>query len=356
MMNLRHWQRAPRSRCRITNCFLAEEGPISELYRQSGDKPIHLSVRQRSPWIVWRDLGAILQTQPFDIVHIFGLRANLLGRLAARLYSEAKVVTGQRNIDSWRKPWHVWADRLTSRWVALYISNSLAGAERLKTVERIPENKIVTIHNGLDVEPFAEAEAGHIRPGLGIGPDALVVVSVANLRESKAQDVLIDATGIVHDRGIPFHLLLVGDGERSALLRTMAQRAGLDRWVHFLGRRTDVPAILADSDIKVLSSRWEGLPGAVMEAMAARLPVIGTNVGGVPELIRNGKTGILVPPEDAEALAVALVELLTDRSLRREMGRAGHQRIVDEFRLDLKVAQLEAVYLRLASGQTPSIG
>ena len=350
LMNLRHRQRMPASRFRIITCFLDEDGPISELYRQWGDEPIHLCSHERPVWAVWRDLEGILKAQPFDIVHIFGLRANLLGRWAARLYADAKVITGQRNIDSWRKPWHIWADRFTSRWVDLYITNSLAAKKRLEEVERIPSHKILTIHNGLDVGSFVDVPRGIIRPALGISPDELVVTAVANLREQKAHEVLLRACRQVRDQGIAFHLLLVGEGPRHRQLRKLAGELGLGDWVHFLGQRNDVPAILADSDVKVLSSRWEGLPGAIMEAMASKLPVVATKVGGVPELIVHGHNGLLVESEDPGAFAQALRVILADGALRKQMGQAGYERIIADFQLDDKVAELENVYDQLARG------
>jgi glycosyltransferase involved in cell wall biosynthesis len=351
LMNLHHCRRIAHRRYRITNCFLDEEGPVSVLYRQSGDEPIHLCSHERPVWAVWRDLKGILQAQPFDIVHIFGLRANLLGRLAARLHADARVITGQRNIDSWRKPWHIWADRFTSRWVDLYITNSLAAKERLEEVERIPPHKILTIHNGLDVGSFADVPRGTIRPALGIAPDELVATAVANLREQKAHEVLLRACRRVHDQGIAFHLLLVGEGPRRRHLGELAGELELGDWVHFLGQRNDVPAILADSDVKVLSSRWEGLPGAIMEAMASKLPVVATKVGGVPELLEHGHNSFLVESEDPGAFAQALRLILTDGPLRKQMGQAGYERIIADFQLDDKVAELGNVYDQLARGR-----
>lgn len=348
MMLFNHWRHISNPELCVTNCFLYEPGPISELYHQLGTDPVHLFFRKRSMRTVWQSLRDVLCSLPFDIVHIFGLKANLIGRLASHLYTNARVVTGQRSVDDWRKPWHVWADRLTSRWVDLYICNSLAGMTRLQTRERIPPHKTITIHNGLDVKPFDEAPVGVIRRELRISSHAPVMTTVGNLREPKAHDVLIEACRLVRKQGFDFHLLLVGDGKMRPMLERLVTEAALSQQVHFLGRRLDIPAILADSDLKVLSSRWEGLPGAIMEAMAARLPVVATDVGGIPELVKHGHTGLLCRPGDPMSLASGIIQLLGDSRLRRQMGAAGYEQIVSQFRLEDKAAQWTAVYRTLA--------
>jgi glycosyltransferase involved in cell wall biosynthesis len=347
-MNFRTWCGLHHQQVQI--CFLDEPGPISDLYRAAGCQPVHLCYHQRPLSHIWRDLSQLLISQSPHIIHIFGTRANLLGRIAARRYSQASIICGQRSVGSsnW---WPRYVEKGASRWVDLYIANSQAGARWLSDQAHVPAAKIRAIHSGLDAAPFMQAAPRQIRPLLTIPPHIPIIVSVGNLRKVKDQQTLIHAAHLLHQQGSNFHLLLVGDGQRRAALEQLSRDLHLADYITFMGRRADVSAILADADIKVLSSRSEGLPAAIMEAMAARLPVVATAVGGVPELVQDGITGLLVPPDDAPALADALAILLANPSLRQQYGRAGQQRILTHFNLADKVAELEKTYRQLVDSR-----
>ncbi|MCL4263428.1 MAG: glycosyltransferase [Anaerolineae bacterium] len=348
MMNFRTWCGLKQRQIQAQVCFLDEPGPVSDLYRAAGCEPVHLCYHQRPLTHIWRDLHHLLTTQPPHIIQIFGTRANLLGRIAARRYTQAAVICGQRSVGSgsW---WPRYVERAASRWVDLYIANSHAGARWLAEQAHVPPAKIRAIHSGLDAAPFMQAAKGQIRPSLPISPSTPLIVSVGNLRKVKDQQTLIHAAHQLRQQGHPFHLLLVGDGQQRATLEQLTGNLNMAEHITFMGRRADVSDILADSDIKVLSSRSEGLPAAIMEAMAAGLPVVATAVGGVPELVQDGLTGLLVPPDDASALADALAVLLNDLSLRQQYGRAGQQRLLTHFALPDKVAELEHTYGQLVN-------
>ncbi len=350
IMNFRTWCGLNRQRVQVQICFLDEPGPVSDLYRAAGCEPLHLCFHQRPLRHIWRDLHQLLTTHSPHIIQIFGTRANLLGRVAARRYSQAVVICGQRSVGSgsW---WPRYVERATSRWVDFYIANSHAGARWLAQQAHVPPAKIRAIHSGLDAAPFMQAAKGQIRPSLPIPRDIPLIVSVGNLRKVKDQQTLIHAAHRLQQQGHTFHLLLVGDGQRRAALEQLTRDLNLADHITFMGRRADVSDILVDSDIKVLSSRSEGLPAAIMEAMAVGLPVVATAVGGVPELVQDGLTGLLVPPDDVPALADALATLLTNSSLRQQYGRAAQQRLLTHFALPDKVAELEHTYRRLVESE-----
>lgn len=349
LMNFRLWQKLDRRRFQVDVCFLDEPGVVSAMYQAVGYQPTHLLVARRPFRQVWRDMRRIMQAQPYAVIYLFGLRVNLLGRLAGHFYTQARLVTGQRSVDGWRHPWHNWLDRWTSRWVSLYIANCRAVESWLYTSVGIPRAKIVTVYSGLDSVPFQRAARGQVRAELGLAPEALVVTCVANLRPVKNHALLLEAIARL-PANQPVHLLAVGDGPLRAELIARAQRLGLSERVHWLGSRQDIPAILADTDIKALTSDWEGLPGALLEAMAAGCPVVATRVGGAPELVLEGETGLLTPPGDVEALTAALSQLVGDPALRRRLGQAGQRRAHEQFDLTQQVARLEEQLMAVALG------
>ena len=344
MMNFRTWQQLDRSRFAVQLCFLDGEGVMSHFYRQMGHEPIHFNFQEQSVGAVMGGLRRLLRSRPVHIVHIFGLRANLLARPVAHFSSSAKIITGQRSVDLWRRPWHNWADRLTGRWVDLYLANCQAVNQWLQQVVKVPAGKTLTLHSGLDPTPFMAARPGQIRPLLGITTQEKVIVCVANLRPVKNHPLLLQALHQLHQRQLPCHLLLVGEGPQHPHLEQLTRQLGLTAYVHFLGYRADIPALLADSDVAVLASHWEGLPGSVMEAMAAGRPIVATAVGGLPELVLDGVNGFLVPPNDPATFTHRLAQLLVDETLGAKMGVSGREYMLQNFRIATKVQKLEQIY------------
>lgn len=364
LMTFSMLSRLDRTRFDVTVCFMAKPGPVGEMYRRKRIEVRHLrSEGQPTRPAIWQ-LWRLLTTRRFDIIEIYGLRLNIAGRLLGRLSGHRRIVATQRSIDDWRRWWHVWLDRVTSRWVALYIANSQAAADRLASRERIPEQRIMVIQNGIDPAPYGRAESGRVRAELSTTRDAIVLTCVANYREAKGHHVLVDAVARLVAVHPNVRLWLAGgdadlSDKASAYSRASVEdhvaRAGLRQHVVFLGIRQDIPEILADSDIFVLSSLWEGMPGSILEAMAARLPVAASAVGGIPEMVVQNETGYLVPPGDAASLADALERLVEDRAGRLAMGLKGFERVGRNFSIEEKVRELEAVYASLAGSGRPVV-
>jgi glycosyltransferase involved in cell wall biosynthesis len=201
------------------------------------------------------------------------------------------------------------------------------------------------IPNGVPTDEYAPDPdtRAQWRQAHGIEPHATVLVHVGRFAPPKNHALLIEAFAQVRSDA-PLYLLLVGGGELENAVREQVAGLGLQGRVRFLGVRADVADILRASDMFVLSSRWEGNPLSVMEAMAAGLPVVSTGVGGVPELVREGETGLLVPSEDAGALAQALQALVDDAARRRAMGAAARQHAVAHFDIRHTVRGYEQLY------------
>jgi glycosyltransferase involved in cell wall biosynthesis len=222
----------------------------------------------------------------------------------------------------------------------------------------VPAWKVMVVPNGIDLLRF-EVKALRVgrRETLGIPLEAPVVGTVGRLTEIKRQDLLIRAFGLMLDRAPDAHLLIVGDGPLGGELRRLADSLDLGDRVHFAGYEPHPEVYLAEMDVFALSSRSEGMPLAVLEAWAAGLPVVATHVGGLPELIQDGQTGILVDTDDEAPLAEALVGLIADPSRARQLGDNGRRRVEADYSLGQMSQAYQRIYLDLAcAGQEGPAG
>ncbi|KYF96441.1 glycosyltransferase [Sorangium cellulosum] len=221
---------------------------------------------------------------------------------------------------------------------------------------------ISVIHNGIDITP-ARRTREEVRAELGFGADpppaqspepagpsggVFVGIMPAAFHPVKAHDVLLRALARLRDRGVAVTVLIVGDGDERDRIHGLARELAIHgKEARFLGFRKDVPDLLLAADFFVLPSRDEGLPLAVLEAMARSLPVVVTPVGGVPEVVRSEEHGLLVPVDDPDALAAAIERLARDPALRRRLGEAGHARVRDDFSFEKMTRKYEQLYLGL---------
>lgn len=218
-------------------------------------------------------------------------------------------------------------------------------AEFLAKTVRIPRRKLQVIRNGVDVRRFANAAAD--RQSLGLRGDGTVIGVVARLHPVKGHSVLLHAFVGVKRQFPEASLLIVGDGEERAGLGVLAKELGIDDSVVFLGSRRDIPELLAAMDITVLPSLEEGLPLSLLEAMAAAKPIVATDVGAVPTVIRHNQTGLLVPPRDPEAITQALTRMLSDTELQRTLSAAAQGLAVDQYSLDRTAEAYGRIYASL---------
>ena len=270
-------------------------------------------------------LTALLRSQRPAILQSFLFHANLLGRLAARRAGVSHVVSGLR-VAQRRQRWHLWLDRLTQAKVDRYVCVSQAVADFAHREARLPAEKLVVIPNGIDPGCYPAALPADLT-AMGVPAGARVVVCVGRLSPQKGHAWLLESAPRWLGNLPDCHLLLVGDGPDRAGLERLVREAGLQRQVHFAGFRVDVPGILVASTVFVLPSLWEGMPNAVLEAMASRLPVVATDVEGVGELLGPLAGEQVVPRGDGSALAARLEAILRDRSLARSLGEQNRARV-----------------------------
>jgi len=198
----------------------------------------------------------------------------------------------------------------------------------LDTMRGIPEQKISIICNCVDVHRYKEGfDRDEIREQLGFEPHHQVGVVVATFKRQKGHQFLIDAAARLNSKFPDFHILFVGDGELREQLKNQVKDLHLENRIHFLGTRKDVPAILSASDLFILPSLWEGLPMALIEAMASELPVVATDVSGTKQVMVDGTTGVLVQPGDSAQLVSAIERVLSNPSAAKAMGEASRKRV-----------------------------
>ena len=337
-------------------CFLSSRGPISEYFEKSGIRVTHLELKSLPQKLFAAPMRLYhhLRKNRYDILQLYGLRANVLGRIVGRWAGCENIVGGLRSLypsDS-QSVWTLWLDRLTLPLARCYISNSRAAVDFLVS-KGYPREKFKVIHNGIELERFQQAsDPSFLKDRYGVSHrDCPVITCVANLRAVKGHEYLIRALQELKRAKKEFICLLVGDGVLRGELEQLANDLGLREDLLFLGHqgREQIPGILASTDIFVLPSLWEGMPGAAMEAMAQGVPVVATDIGGTPEVVLDGITGYVVPIKDSAALAQKIGHLLEDAELRKEMGQNGRKRIEEEFSLRKMTEQYEAIYQELVT-------
>jgi glycosyltransferase involved in cell wall biosynthesis len=299
-------------------------------------------------------LAGILRRESFDVVNAYGFKSSFVARFLVRALAPRSVfVSGVRGLhlseleqlDSPKARLVLRLERLTSGLVHVYDANS-RGALELLAEAGIDRGRLCYIPNGLDVArwtPNSDRRA----------ESTPLVLCVARFVPRKRHQDLLRAVAILRDRGVPVRLELIGDGPTLPHMRRLVGELQLHEIVRFAGARSSdqVREAMRGADIFCLSSRWEGMAGSVMEAMACGLAVVGTDVNGIAELVEHGRTGYLVPPERPDLFADALRRLATDPVEAATLGAAGRQRICREFGVESMVAAKERLFVKLAAGR-----
>lgn len=285
-----------------------------------------------------RSMTSYLRRYRPAILHTHNPTPHQYGALAAVAAGIPVVVHTKHGRNQLLTAKGLWLERIAGRLTNTVVPVSEDAAEVAHTIERVPANRIQVIRNGIAVgaAPSEPSDAARWR-----------AVHVARLNGVKDQVTLLRAVRLVIDREPRFEMDIVGDGEERLALERLASDLGIADRVHFHGFQDDVRSYLEQAGQFVLSSVSEGIALTLLEAMAAGLPVVATNVGGNREVVVQGKTGLLVPPRDPQAMADAMLSLMADPTKARSLGRAGRERVARDFSLEATVQAYEALYLRL---------
>jgi len=328
----------------ITVSFAVDDGPLRQMFADRGVETHRVPKRARGvdPTLPFR-LAAFFSRQRPDLIHTHSVLPLVYSAWPARLQGLALVHT-KHGLD--RKGARAqWLGRRAASLVDVFVAVSKTTAEQARRNHECSPGKLCVVPNGIALDQFSpdpESRAA-VRSELGIGQDAVVIGTVGRCHSDKNHGLLVRAAAPLLSDGV--RLVLIGDGEELEGLRRQVSDLPGSRFVHLLGRRMDVPRLLTAFDVFAMSSRTEGLPLVVAEAMAASLPVVSTAVGGIPEVVVEGETGFLVSDGDEDALRRRLRELVDDLPRAREMGRRGRELSV-KLSDQRMLAGYQEVYLR----------
>lgn len=329
----------------VTVWTIAEPGPLAE------DLDDHVTVRsldathKADVTVPVRFLLTLRKEQP-DILQSFLFFDNTLATLAGVASPETTVITGVRSVPNDPNQIRSLVRRGTTRLADHIVSNSAAGVEFITSYGADPA-KVSVIRNGRDLTVYQNGTAPQdLYDSIGVSPEAPIVGTVGRLITRKGHHDLLEAWPVVLDTHPDAELLLVGDGPERDALAAHAARLGIADSVHFLGTRDDVPALLDALDVFAFPSHFEGLPGAVLEAMAAGLPIVATPVDGTLELLSDGDSGVFVPVQSPSALGRELTELLGDEARARALGESARETAETAFTIEEMVAAFESLYER----------
>lgn len=348
LMNL--VRRMDRKRFAPEIVCLKEPGPLGELLASEMRVHAHLL---KSKWdlSILPKLWRIMRVPRADAVITVGAGDKMFwGRLAAHLAGVPVVASALHSTG--------WPDgigrlnRMLTRWTDAFIGVARAHGRHLVENERFPAEKVHVIYNGIDTDRFAPQDTGEARRRLGIAADAPVVGILAALRPEKNHELFLAGAQRILAQLPAARFVVVGDGPKRAELEALASQLGIASAVHFLGTRSDVPAVLAACDVVGLTSHNEAAPVSILEALSVGCPVVASDVGSVRETVQDGETGRIFPAGDLDEYVAATLVLLKDSATRRRMGASGRRLVVDRWSLVAMVRGYEDLIQGIYNAKT----
>ncbi len=334
----------------LTHVLCPPGSPMGEKARAEGVETVEFSLRgELNPLAIGR-IAKLIRKVRYDVVHMHTSHAHTLGCAAATLAGQGlRIVSRRVDFSIYRHKLSV--SGLKYRYgVDHYIAISQA-VRNVLVEDGISAQKISIVYSGIDPTRFDSQPSVDLRTELGLPRESRLVGCVAHFGWHKAQEYLIRAIPALRRRVPEARVLLIGHGDREELLREEAAQLPAEDRAHlvFTGFRGDIPSVLRDLDVFVMPSVLEGLCTSILDALVCELPVVASAVGGIPEIVRPGETGVLVPPKDPEALADGIASLLLDSAEAERLGRGGRQMVQAQFTTDATCEGTLAVYERLMS-------
>lgn len=307
--------------------------------------------------VLWR-LYQDMKADRYDIVHTHGFKADLWGAIAGKLSAVPLIISTIHNQEQYLKNPFI---SLLEKWIISSIDDTIIvvseGVKRfLIKACGIPQAKIKKVYYGINPEDIKIDKSKDIRGEFGIGQDGILIGCVGRLTEQKGHRYLIQAAGKIIERNPKAKIFIIGRGKQEKHLKNLAKSFNLDSGVIFTGFRKDAYSIIDKLNLIAMPSLWEGLGLVLLEAMALGKPIVATDVGGIPEVVENKKTGILVPAKDSKALAEAISDLLEDYPAAARMGEMGKATVKERFSSAKMVKEIEFIYDKGVRLCTENIG
>lgn len=330
-------------------CVLTHGGPWAAYLQQAGVPCTVLGKRFKVDPLAWWRLVRYLRCVRPQLVQTWLFAANSYGRAAALAAGVPVIVASERSSDPWKSSHELALDRWLARRTQRIVVNS-SGVRDFYVARGLPAEKFVIIPNAVELAPPSPLPRQQVLRSLGLPTQAKLIAAVNRLWPQKRVKDLIWAADLLKVVRDDVHLLILGEGPLRARLERFCCQIELQDRVHFLGDRPDVPQLLQHCELLWLASGYEGLPNAVLEAMAAGIPVVATDLPGTRDLVVPGITGYLVPVGDRAALAREALRLIENPELARRLGQAGRERAAQHFGLSAMLERYAALYSELLDG------
>lgn len=336
----------------ILACCMRTGGPYEDKLRELGIQVKNFNMKSIFDlWVIFK-LIKFIRENKVDIVHTSIRLADWYGRVSAKLAGVPLIFSTIHNTDYWRRERKYIAYSILDRLLLVFNTHIIAVSYGVKNFlvrwQSVSPDKITVIHNGIDVEEFTDSTSCEKLMDLfGLQSNVPTVGFTGRIERQKGLHIFLHAAQYILQSGRPVQFLIVGDGSLCRELESLAKKLEIEQHIIFTGFRSDrseVLTILRLLDIFVMPSLWEGLGLSIIEAMRAGKPVVASNVDGIPEVVLDQETGILVPPNEPKALADAICILLDSPEKCREMGEMGRQRALKHFSIDRMVRDYEEFY------------
>lgn len=320
---------------------------LSQL-RKEGVKTACLKIEKK--WEVWKAIHffSIIKNFKPDILQSFLFFDNILARIFGKFMSIPVIISGQRNVEIHRSQLRNFIDRVTLPLADYIVSNSKAGKQILVNREKIDEKKIEVIYNGIDIQDFnkkQKADLADLFTSESFFSNKFIVGFIGSLTQQKGLNVLFEAAAELKEKSLNIILVLIGEGKRKQELEQLTKELGIEDIVYFTGYKDMGWKFMRLFDVLVSPSLWEGMPNVVIEAMAQGIIVVATNVGGIPELIEEGKDGFLVESKNIHALVDKISYIFNlPEEKRIEIRENAQKKIIKNYSIEKMVREYESLY------------
>lgn len=333
-------------------CLFAD--PFVQVAREAGIKAHSVPMLHKLDFSIATKIRDLIAGEEIDVVHTHGVRANLVGRVAARMAGVETVVTTVHSLlsqdypDLFSRLVNMFIERASRSITSHFIAVS-GGLQKELIKQGIAEDKITIIYNGLNPDLFEKKDTttGKWRQKAGLSQDKLLVAIVGRLHPVKGHGYFLKSAAEILKTRTDVHFLVVGSGPEREKLKEYTEKLGIREHVTFTGFVSDVAELMPDLNLLIVPSLWEGFGLTALEAMALGVPVVATSVGGLPEIVHHGTTGLLVPPADETGLTRGIAWMLDHRQEALEMSAAAKSVVEEKFTASAMARNTQNLYKRL---------